>query len=63
MDTILVLRLAVDSLAVAKYEEEKAVRSAREAGVSWDQIGQVYGVTRQAAHARWHGKEEAWKTN
>lgn len=42
--------------------EEQFVRKAREVGASWAEIAAVYGVTRQAAHARWAKKEKTWKT-
>ena len=34
--------------------EPKAVRMAREAGVSWTEIAASLGVSRQAAWERWH---------
>lgn len=32
--------------------EEQVIADAHHAGMSWTQIGQVYGVSRQAAHRR-----------
>lgn len=40
--------------------EKEAVRIARKAGATWADIARVYGVSRQAAHARWSKKEEEW---
>jgi len=40
----------------ASYGRQLAVRSAREAGASWSQIGAALGMSKQAAwemHARW----------
>lgn len=37
----------------AKVELELAVKSARSAGATWEQIGSACGITRQAAHDRW----------
>ena len=32
---------------------EAAIIEAKDAGASWDTIGAIFGVTRQAAHERW----------
>lgn len=38
--------------------ELRAVKQAREAGMSWTEIATALGVTRQAAWERWHELDE-----
>jgi len=47
-------RIAAAAKAVEDASESlrQAVRSAREAGLTWATIGEVLGVTKQAAHER-----------
>ncbi|MGH3756022.1 MAG: hypothetical protein ACRDRP_25750 [Pseudonocardiaceae bacterium] len=47
------LAQAVESLRQAERALAGAVRSARDGGASWGQIGDIVGTTRQAAHQRW----------
>lgn len=42
------LRIAVDAM------ESRAVHACRKFGMSWEAIGQELGITKQAAHNRWH---------
>ena len=46
--------LAAARLARERAEERErdAVRSAREAGLSWSTIGELYGLTKQGAQQR-----------
>jgi hypothetical protein len=37
----------------ALYLESSGVRTAREAGMTWQAIGAVYGITKQSAAKRW----------
>jgi hypothetical protein len=39
----------------AQYLETSAVCVAHEKGLSWSQIGSIYGISRQAAWQRWGG--------
>lgn len=39
------------SAAIAR--EADAVRAARRSGVTWERIGLVYGISKQAASTRW----------
>jgi hypothetical protein len=39
-------------LAGAEAEQRASVLAARDVGCSWDSIGQVFGITRQAAQQR-----------
>jgi len=41
------------SLRQTENDLDAAVTSAREAGLSWAQIGSALGVSRQSAHERW----------
>lgn len=45
----------LDSFAAAiKRASDAAVRAARvQHGKTWDQVGNAFGITRQAAHERW----------
>lgn len=42
---------------LAEQVEATHVAAARSAGWSWEQIGELLGVTRQSVHAK-HGKQE-----
>lgn len=42
-----------EALALATEELLLSVRAARAAGVTWTDIGELMGVTRQAAQQRW----------
>jgi hypothetical protein len=50
---------------LAKLEEllrqvlEESVRGMRRSGMTWEEIGQAGGTTRQAAHQRWAAKVDA----
>lgn len=48
----------VDNIRDLTDVEETCVREARLSGCSWREIADVYGVTRQAVHARWASKVE-----
>jgi len=37
----------------ALTHEADAVRAAQRSGLTWQAIGAIYGITRQAAQARW----------
>jgi hypothetical protein len=52
------VRKTNERLAIAKDKLADAVRDARAAGASWQFIGDLLGVSRQAAHERF-GKVEA----
>jgi hypothetical protein len=52
------VRVAREISAAVDEVERDAVRAARSAGVSWEAIGGVLGVSRQAAHQR-YGLPEA----
>jgi hypothetical protein len=41
----------------ATEELTMAVNKARQAGASWSDIGEAAGMSRQAAHKRWSGKD------
>ncbi|MGF1617054.1 MAG: hypothetical protein ACFCU2_04505 [Acidimicrobiia bacterium] len=44
---------AVNQLAAGiEQVEKRVVQEAHESGMTWDQIGKVYGVSRQAVHRR-----------
>lgn len=44
---------AINHLAVGIEQlEKRVVHEASESGMTWDQIGKVYGVSRQAVHRR-----------
>jgi hypothetical protein len=43
-------------LAGTRETLAKAVRSARDAGWSWRQIGDVFGIASQTARERWGGE-------
>lgn len=44
---------AVNHLAIGIEQlEKRVVHEAQESGMTWDQIGKVYGVSRQAVHRR-----------
>lgn len=46
----------------ALIQEGWAVCAARRSGVTWERIGAVYGITRQAAEQRWHeSPSPEWK--
>jgi len=44
---------AVEHHRLTAAAVDDAVRAARAAGASWEQIGAAAGITRQSAHARW----------
>jgi hypothetical protein len=46
------IRLAAQHIADAERMLRSAVDDARHAGATWQQIGDVLGTTRQAAHER-----------
>jgi hypothetical protein len=50
-------RRAIDEAATAVERAERllfeAVDEARRAGATWQEIGDLFGVSRQAAHERW----------
>lgn len=48
---------AVENLREAEQAVGDAVVSARHGGASWGQIGDIVGITRQAAHQRWSPRE------
>jgi hypothetical protein len=50
------LRASLALHRLAERVEAKHVAAAREAGWSWQQIGDALGVTRQSVHAK-HNKE------
>lgn len=43
------------TLGLAKDAADLAVERAREAGLTWQQVGDVFGITRQAAQQRFGG--------
>jgi len=43
---------------VLRHEIDAAVRDAREMRMTWQAIGNVFGMTRQSAHARWGRADE-----
>ncbi len=45
----------VHQLAQVELELAQAVERARAWGASWDRIGRVFGISRQAAHSKWSG--------
>jgi hypothetical protein len=54
------IRLALNKVHMAKLDvqiaivrEADEVLAARRSGVTWARIGEAYGITRQAAQARW----------
>lgn len=47
------IRAAKDAITTGERWLTNAVRLARTAGHTWDQIGQAAGVSRQSAHERW----------
>jgi hypothetical protein len=51
-DSVRELRYARDGMAEAKTRYANAVIAARNAGLSWAQIGVILGVTRQQLHRR-----------
>lgn len=42
---------------------EHAVVAEREEGTTWTQLAAVDGISKQAAHERWHGSIRAWAAN
>jgi len=48
------IRLAAWNLTNADRDLRTTVTDAKRAGLSWDHIGNALGVTRQAAHRRFH---------
>jgi len=50
---------AVDSLRQAERALADAVGAAHQGGASWAHIGDIVGITRQAAHQRWSPTEGA----
>ncbi|MDL4813478.1 hypothetical protein [Actinomadura opuntiae] len=60
-ETLEMLALGEVIARKAVYGRQLAVRSAREAGASWSQIGAALGISKQAAweaHARWIDEQE-----
>lgn len=49
------VRAATQDTFRAAVRQAIAVRQARAAGVSWREIGELFGVSQQAAHNRWSG--------
>jgi hypothetical protein len=47
------VRAAKRGVAESIISEAYAVRAAREAGVTWERIGDAYGISKQAAAQRW----------
>lgn len=47
---------ALAEIVCAEERLRRAVRAAREAGLTWADVGDVLGVTRQAAHERFSGR-------
>lgn len=47
------LALALAAREAAEVEVREAVRQGRSVGLTWEQIGSVAGITRQAARERW----------
>jgi hypothetical protein len=56
------LRAALALRRLAERVEASQVESAREKGWSWQQVGEVLGVTRQSVHAKYgkgkYGRDE-----
>lgn len=52
--------LTLQSMFVS-FLESRALVASREAGATWDQIGEAAAMTRQSAHERWAPVEQAWK--
>ncbi|MEX0831432.1 MAG: hypothetical protein WD358_09240 [Nitriliruptoraceae bacterium] len=48
-DRVAAIRRLAEAIGIL---EEQVIADAHHAGMSWAQIGQVYGVSRQAAHRR-----------
>ena len=46
------VELARDAREAAELAEQEAIGQAREAGVTWGRIGEVYGLTKQGAQQR-----------
>ncbi len=44
-----------------KELEENCIKKARENKTSWAEIASIYGVSRQAVHAKWSKKEKEWQ--
>ena len=51
------LMLAQRSAAAANAALKGAVRAARRNGATWEAIGAILGITRQAAHSRFSGPD------
>jgi len=49
------LSAARDDLARARARYDEAVRTARNAGLSWSEIGRVLGISKQALHRQFSG--------
>jgi DNA-directed RNA polymerase specialized sigma24 family protein len=49
------LSAARDDLARARARYEEAVRAARNAGLSWGEIGRLLGLSKQALHRQFSG--------
>lgn len=47
------IRIEARAVNAAQARLTEAVRTAREAGASWADIGSAAGITRQSAHERW----------
>lgn len=52
------LLLAQQTAAAANAALAAAVRAARSHGVTWEAVGAVLGITRQAAHSRFSRPEQ-----
>lgn len=55
------LAQTLGDIRVHQKLEETFVRRLRANGVTWADIADIYGVSRQAAHARWSGREKEWQ--
>src|SRR3954454_18945737 len=57
-ELLYVLKCVRDIREKCDHTELATVRNARKAELSWTEIGEAVGVTRQAAWERWHELDE-----